>query len=85
MLKMHPDIPLVNDQIWLNQKQCAFFNALGELIYPSTLADKKWMIRIKLMGYKTDITDHYAPIWTLIVAQDVHSRKSDCGDDTCLH
>ena len=85
MFRMHPDIPLVNDQIWLNQKHCVFYNALGEQTYPSKLADKKWMIRIKLMGYKTDQTDHYAPIWTLIVAQDVHSRLSDCGDAECLH
>ena len=85
MVKLHPNVPIVKDQIWLNPKHCTFFNAIGGLIFPTQLGGRKWMIRIRLMGYKIDSKGIYGPVWALIVGQDARSRKSECGDETCLH
>ena len=76
---VHPKIPFIPEQAYINSKHCVFFNSKGEGIYPTTLAGKRWMIRVQISGYKIDDKGNHSLVWKILIAKD--ARRINCIDD----
>ena len=85
LFKVDPNIPKVGEKAYINSKNAVFFNTKGEIIYPPALSGKKWMLKVRITGYKLDEQQNYSMIWKLVWVMDTIASKPDCGDVNCIH
>ena len=85
LFKVDPNIPNIGEKAYINSKNAVFFNTKGEIIYPPILSGKKWMLKVRIAGYKIDEHQNYSVIWKLVSVMDTVASKPDCGDVNCIH
>ena len=81
--KIHPEIPLIQDQTSLKSRQCMFFDYFGELTHSPIVTGRRWMINITITGYKIYKNETFSPIWKVSNAIDARCKNLDVANCCC--